>query len=204
MLHTHVPSVSGPLRLSVCDDPSGGFAISLSTTTGATTTGGTTTTTTGTTTTGGPPLASVLLERAEHDLLVPRRDATAGGSLLDERTSAIIGRLPSTPLATALLPHVIDYFLTGVLAPAVIVSSDSISACEIVDALTGALQASLGEGIRMIRGVDPLVVKMNRALYDACDARSLRDEILDLQARRSSCNGSRHRGDGGSSSSISS
>ena len=124
----------------------------------------------------------MLLERAEHDLLVPRGGYTPASSALDERTSAIIGHLPCTPLATALLPHVVDYFLTGVLAPAVIVSTDSASACAVVEPLVHALEVCLSGRLRLIRGVDPLVVKINRALYDACDARSLRDEILDLQA----------------------
>ncbi|KAL1528710.1 hypothetical protein AB1Y20_010044 [Prymnesium parvum] len=40
-----------------------------------------------------------------------------------------------------------------------------------------------GDDVKVIHSVDPLTVKMNRALYDPCDARSLRDEILDLQAK---------------------
>ena len=124
--------------------------------------------------------------------------------------------------AMAELRHVLDLWLCGALAPAVLVCTSRDRA----EQLWRGLEARLGGRAALIRGVDPLEVsmgrvradasdaassdvlplvplihylihllhrcytpltppqvKMNRALYDRRDVRSLRDELLDARAR---------------------
>ena len=74
----------------------------------------------------------------------------------------------------------IDLYLCGALAPAVVVCRDRAAAAG--DALLDSLSAQMfDQCVPLIRDVDPKVVKMSRAMYDSPkEVRSLRDEILDL------------------------
>lgn len=95
-------------------------------------------------------------------------------------SGSLCPRLPAPPTPTAalsvwlrpigessrLLPLVIDYFLSGVLAPAVVVSSDVDAAAPLVESLFAALPSCLGDSVKMIRAVDPLVVKVGLQPYN--------------------------------------
>ena len=76
------------------------------------------------------------------------------------------------------LGHVLDLWLCGALAPAVLVCTRADRA----ERLWRGLETRLGGRAALIRGVDPLEVKMNRSLYDRRDERSLRDELLETAA----------------------
>jgi hypothetical protein len=88
---------------------------------------------------------------------------------------------------------IVDLYLANALAPAVVLCTDQPApralAAALLDALADVLPAppvahgGTGEGgaLGLIRRVDVTEVKMNRSLYDTRDARSLRDEILDLR-----------------------
>ena len=77
----------------------------------------------------------------------------------------------------------IDLFLSGALAPAVVLCTATERANRQADALLAGLPDALGEAtLGVIPAVDVGLVKMNRSLYDKRDERSLRDEILDLKA----------------------
>ena len=86
--------------------------------------------------------------------------------------------------ARTAIRHVVDLYLSGALAPAVVVCTArpkaQALAAALLDALSGALGGAAAFGA--IRGVDVHSVKMNRSLYDPRDTRSLRDEILDRKA----------------------
>ncbi len=134
--------------------------------------------------------------------------AASDGRRLDARTDQILSRVRagitapegsgtvgSSPAeasgALESLGLILDLFLTNALAPAVVLCTDQPAARVLAAALIDALAAALpppsvggdseGGGLGLIRHVDVNEVKMNRSLYDARDARSLRDEILDLR-----------------------
>ena len=129
---------------------------------------------------------------------------------LDARTDQILSRvcarygagLPTPPGgATVSTPGdallslglIVDLYLANALAPAVVLCTDKPApralAAALLDALSDVLPAPPGaHGVTgesgvlgLIRRVDVTEVKMNRSLYDTRDARSLRDEILDLR-----------------------
>lgn len=129
---------------------------------------------------GLTPSDGRLLHPSSHVLVTKLGDSGAsGGGATSNDTHA-----PSTLAGIA---RVVDLFLLDALAPAVILCTATPSAERAADALLdGMVEAwsklPLGEGgIGVIRGVDVSSVKMNRSLYDPRDARSLRDEILDLR-----------------------
>lgn len=129
---------------------------------------------------------------------------------LDARTDQILSRvcarygagLPTPPGGAPVstpgdallsLGLIVDLYLANALAPAVVLCTDKPApralAAALLDALSDVLPAPPGaHGVTgesgvlgLIRRVDVTEVKMNRSLYDTRDARSLRDEILDLR-----------------------
>ena len=69
----------------------------------------------------------------------------------------------------------IDLFLSGALAPAVVLCTATERANRQADALLAGLPVALGKAtLGVIPAVDVGLVKMNRSLYDKRDERSLR------------------------------
>mmetsp|Transcript_37749 Transcript_37749/g.66387 ORF Transcript_37749/g.66387 Transcript_37749/m.66387 type:complete len:146 (+) Transcript_37749:1104-1541(+) len=100
-------------------------------------------------------LTSIELHRGPNDLLLP-----IDSTYLDARTSLVISKLPSVQAGANFLPHIIDYYFSTVLAPAVIVSTDSQQANHLLDALFTALMSCPGDDVKVIHSVDPLTVKV--------------------------------------------
>jgi len=132
---------------------------------------------------------------ARTDQILSRVCARYGAGLPTPPGDGPPGGAPVSPPGDALLTLglIVDLYLANALAPAVVLCTDQPApralAAALLDALADVLPAppvahgGTGEGgaLGLIRRVDVTEVKMNRSLYDTRDARSLRDEILDLR-----------------------
>jgi hypothetical protein len=95
--------------------------------------------------------------------------------IFDPRTRAMMARLKNTLSSnwfTSELTTIVDFWLAGTLAPAVIVSNDAVKVKAIVEA------ARLIQDVQCIADVDASEYKMMKSLYDSTGTPNLRDDIL--------------------------
>jgi hypothetical protein len=106
----------------------------------------------------------------------------------DPRTEQVIkelrtrnGSLLESSLAE--LSTILDFWLGGALAPAVILSQQR----EVVESLIAAIQVTFGEegsGVQCLTDIEAGSYKMMKSLYDPRDTPNLRDDILKLGGGR--------------------
>lgn len=104
------------------------------------------------------------------------------GRLVDPRTAKVMERFhhhykgtTTTTTSTALkddLPHIVDYYLCGILAPGVVVASSSDLSSSLLLGLGGVV-----EGMKVIEEVDAGRYKIVKSLYDGPEVACLRDDI---------------------------
>ena len=137
---------------------------------------------------GAAPIQTLSLRPGAHGNF-----AATDGRHLDSHTRAVMDLVARSHPDDPSLPSValvVDLFLAGALAPAVLLCTSrpgaTAMATTLLDALAEVLSpagSTVFPGIGHIRDVDVTRIKMNKSLYDARDERSLRDEILDIKAR---------------------
>jgi hypothetical protein len=90
--------------------------------------------------------------------------------------AAVASRLASRPPQLLQeLGHVVDYFYSGILAPAVVVSSSTELLKALVDALEGA------GGVASVRGIDAGTYKIVKSLYEGPEVPCLREDLKSLR-----------------------